>query len=362
MLACHMLHAEKEPTVGNRRIVTLAPGHMETREEAVPVPGPGEALVRVERIGLCGSDYHIYDGTHPYAIFPQVQGHEFVGRVASLPDGYAGPSEVGDRVVVEPLHGCGKCFACERGKPNCCVDVTVMGVQVPGGLADYVAVPASALVPAKGLPADLAVLTEPVAIGLHAVNRGRVRDGDDVVVVGAGPIGLAAALSALDRGARVLVADRLPSRLELATRLGASRVVDTSTEDLAVVVDAFTGGRGAAVVIEATGVPALVKLAVDVVAHGGTVVVVGISTADVALRVSDLSRKEVDILGSRNSTGEFAAAVALVARRADALAGWVTHTFGLGEVPKAIEFAQAHPHLVEKVVISTEDGDSCAVE
>ncbi|MBL7253241.1 zinc-binding dehydrogenase [Paractinoplanes lichenicola] len=321
----------------SRRVVTLAPGRMELRTGPIPVPPPGHALLRVEAVGLCGSDYHIFDGTHPYAVFPQVQGHEFVGLVD------------GERMVVDPLRGCGKCFPCTRGRPNCCVDVTVLGVQAPGGLADHVVVPSGQLVSARGLPAHLAVLAEPLAIGLHAVNRGAVASGDDVVVIGAGPIGLAAALAAADRGARVLVADRVASRLEKAV---AVCLVDTTTEDLATAVAEFTGGAGPAVVVEATGVPALVRLAVDMVAHSGTVVVVGISTDDVGLKVSDLSRKELTIVGSRNSAGEFPAAVDLIARRPEVVAGWVTHTFGLGEVPQAIAFASANPHLVEKVVIS----------
>jgi threonine dehydrogenase-like Zn-dependent dehydrogenase len=232
------------------------------------------------------------------------------------------------------------------------VDVTVMGVQVPGALSEHVLVPVDQLVAAGDLPAGLAVLTEPVAIGLHAVNRAGIGSDDDVVVIGAGPIGLAVTLAAADRGARVLVADRIGARLAEAARAGASRVVDTATGDLADVVADFTDGAGAAAVVEATGVPALVRTAVDVVAHSGTVVVVGISTADVALKVSDLSRKEVNLLGSRNSAGEFPAAVDLVTRHAGAVAGWVTHTFGLDEVPRAIAFAAANPHLVTKAVIS----------
>jgi L-gulonate 5-dehydrogenase len=323
----------------SRSVVTLAPGRMELQEAAIPRPSPGRAVIRVEAVGLCGSDYHIFDGTHPYAVFPQVQGHEFVGVTAD-----------GDRVVVNPLRGCGTCFPCVRGRPNCCVDVTVMGVQVPGGLADHVSVPVDQLVPVGDLPPRIAVLTEPVAIGLHAVNRGGIAPGDDVVVIGAGPIGLAATLAAADRDARVLVADRIAGRLTVAKVAGATRTVDTSAEDLATAVAGFSDR--VAIVIEATGVPALVRLSVDLVAHSGTVVVVGISTADVALTVSDFSRKELALLGSRNSAGEFPAAVDLITRRADTVAGWVTHTFGLHEVPEAIGFAVANPHLVEKIVIS----------
>jgi L-gulonate 5-dehydrogenase len=171
-------------------------------------------------------------------------------------------------------------------------------------------------------------------------------------VIGAGPIGLAATLAAADRGARVLVADRVAARLDIAARAGAVRVVDTTAEDLAAAVADFTGGAGAAVVIEATGVPALVRLAVDVAAHSGTVVVVGISTADVGLKVSDLSRKELTVAGSRNSAGEFPAAVDLIARHPDVVAGWITHTYPLHAVGEAISFASANPHLVEKVVVS----------
>lgn len=325
---------------------------MEVRAAETPAPAPGRAVVRVEAVGLCGSDYHIFDGTHPYAVFPQVQGHEFVGVVAALPDPYEGPHRAGDRVVVNPLRGCGECFPCTRGRPNCCVEVTVMGVQVPGALAEYVSVPVDQLVSAGSLPARVAVLTEPVAIGLHAVSRAGIRPGDDVVVTGAGPIGLAVTLAAADRGARVLVADRIAGRLENAARAGAARVVDTGAEDLAAAVADFTAGIGPAAVVEATGVPALVRAAVDMVAHSGTVVAVGISTADVGLKVSDLSRKELNLVGSRNSVDEFPAAVDLVTRKADTVAGWVTHTFGLDEVPRAIDFAVANPDLVTKVVIS----------
>ena len=265
-----------------RYVVTTAPQRMEVREGPPPVPSDGQALVRVEAVGLCGSDYHLYDGTHPYSHFPQVQGHELVGLVEALPAGHPDGLRVGQRVAVEPLVNCGICFACRRGRYNCCADLKVMGAHVPGGLADRVAVAADRLYPTGDLPAEIAVLTEPVSIGLQCVHRASVAAPDHVVILGAGPIGQAAALGAADRGAQVLVADKEPSRLAHARRLGAHRLVDTTAEDLAGAVADFTGGEGAAVVIDATGVPALIRLGVDLVAHSGTVVVVGISTADVA--------------------------------------------------------------------------------
>jgi L-gulonate 5-dehydrogenase len=172
-----------------------------------------------------------------------------------------------------------------------------------------------------------------------------------VVVLGAGPIGLFATLGAVDAGADVLVADREPSRLVHARRLGAIQTVDTTAEDLAAASASFTGGDGPAVIVEATGAPQLLRSAVDLVAHSGTVVVVGLSGDDVALPMIEFTRKELNVLGSRNSTGLFPAATALVRRHAEALAPVVTRVFRLDEAPAAFAYAHDHPGEVEKVVV-----------
>ena len=215
-----------------RYVVTTAPLQMELRSGPPPSASDGQAVVAVEAVGLCGSDYHLFDGTHPYASYPQIQGHEVTGVIAELEPGHSGPLRVGQRVAIEPLLPCGSCFACRRGRSNCCERLRVMGAHVAGGLADLFAVPVNRLYSTGDLPPDTAVLTEPLSIGLQAVSRAGVVDGDNVVVIGAGPIGLFAALGALDRGGRVLVADRVANRLEHATRLGAVEVVDTTTDDL----------------------------------------------------------------------------------------------------------------------------------
>lgn len=333
------------------KAVTLAPGRIEIRQTPEPVPAPGQAVVRVETVGLCGGDFSTFTGHHPYVRYPQTQGHEFVGIVDSLPSDYAGAAVVGSRVAVEPLVACGICFACRRGRYNCCSQLQVMGAHIPGALAELVAVPATSLYPVDGLDAVTAVLVEPMSIGLQAVTRSGAAAGDAVVVLGAGPIGQAVTLGCADRGARVLVADRIPERLKLAEMLGAQRIVDTSRADLAAEVEGWTGGDGAAVVIEATGVPALIRAAVDLVAHSGTVVVVGISDQMVELPVIDFTRKEVSIRGSRNNAGLFGEAVELVRRNATRVRPLVTHEFPLAAVAEAITFALEHPDEAEKVVI-----------
>lgn len=331
--------------------VTTAPNSMELQEVDRPIPGRGEALVAVEAVGVCGSDFHLYAGRHPYAHFPQIQGHEVVGRIAEFGPGYDGPLSVGERVVVEPFIACGRCFACRHGHPNCCVSLAVMGAHIPGALREYVTAGTSRLYPTGELPLLASVLVEPLTIGLQCVVRGNVSRDDTVMVIGAGPIGLAATVGAVDRGARVLVVDRVPGRLRYAERLGAAATVNTSTEDLAGAAEEFTGGEGVAVVIEATGVPGLVHAALDAVAHSGTVVIVGISDGEVSIPVGLFSRKEINILGSRNNVGLFPVAIRLARRHADQLTALVTHTYALDETRQAIEYAMAHPDEVEKAIV-----------
>src|SRR5262249_41010186 len=152
---------------GVRAAVTLAPYRMALQELPEPTPDAGQVLVQVEAVGLCGSDFHLFSGHHPYARFPQVQGHEFAGIVTALPDGYGGRAAVGDRVVVDPTIPCGACYPCRQGHPNCCANLKVMGAHVPGALADQVAVRAGAVHPVGGLAATSAALVEPVTIGLQ---------------------------------------------------------------------------------------------------------------------------------------------------------------------------------------------------
>jgi L-gulonate 5-dehydrogenase len=333
-----------------REVVTTAPGTMEVRDAAEPVAGPGQALVDVGVVGLCGSDLHLFTGDHPYSHFPLVQGHEFSGVVRELPGDYEGTARVGDLVAVEPYSSCGTCFPCRRGRWNVCTRLSVLGAQVDGALRDVVAVDASKLHVATGLSAELAALVEPLSIGTMAVSRAPLEPGDRVVVLGAGPIGQAILLAATQWGARVTVADRLAERLRLAKELGAEVVVDTTTESVAEVTADWTSGDGPAAVFEATGVPALLRLACDLVAPSGTVVVVGLSTADAHLPVVDFTRKELTVRGSR--AGDFPSAVELVRARSDDVARLVSHRFGLEQAQDALRLAIDRPSEVEKVLVT----------
>ena len=334
-----------------RAAVTVAPRQIELREVPDPRPAADEALIRIETAGICGSDLHLFDGSNPYANYPRTQGHEFSGRVLSFGGAYDGPIEVGERVTVEPLIWCGDCYPCRHGRPNCCVRLKVLGVHVDGAFGDLIAVKTRALFPAGALDAELTSLVEPVSIGMQVITRGQVTGEDSVVVYGAGMIGQAALVCARDRGARVLVVDKLRSRLELARALGAEVVAEAGTDDVPAMVKDWTAGEGAAVAIDATGAPSVIRAAIDAVAPSGRVVIVGISDQEVSIPVIEFSRKELTILGSRNNTGVFGEALDLVQRLGERLRVLVTHRFPIEAAQEALTLAHDRPHEAQKVML-----------
>lgn len=335
-----------------KEAVTVQPRRIDILQGAEPEPKAGEALLSVEVVGLCGSDLHLFTGEHPYARFPQRQGHELSGRVLWLPPDYAGALELGHRVAVEPLSWCGSCLPCRRGRQNCCMRLRVLGAHAPGGLAERIAIRVDSLFAAHGLDAELAALVEPMSIGVQAVARAGVRERDQVVIFGAGPIGQAILLAAGDQGGDILVVDRLAARLDLARELGAALTVDAAVEDPEKRIAEWTRGEGPVVVFEATGVPSVLRTAVDVVGHSGTVVVVGLSREEVAIPMVDFTRKEISVIGSRNNAGLFGDAVALVERHQAHVRQLISHRFPLDQTQAALEFALGNQATTQKVVIN----------
>ena len=317
-------------------------------------PGPGEILVRPEAVGLCGSDFHYFTGDIGLAVelYPRVQGHEAAGVIEELgPDCPPGLA-AGGRVAIWPLVACGVCYPCRIGRHNACANINLVGVHRDGALQEHLLLPAAQVYRVDSEDAALAALIEPVSIAVQAVNRGRVAAGEKVVVFGAGPIGQSIAVAAADRGASVLLLDRVERRLAFAGASGADTLAVESGEQAVHAAREWAGGDGPEAVFEATGVPELARTGVELVANAGRVVIVGLSHTDAPLRVGDLAFKELDLLGvSCCDADGFAEAVALVARREDALRGLVTHEFGLEETPEAMVYAMEHPAEVMKTVI-----------
>ena len=283
-----------------RALLCVKPGELAVVERSRPTPGPGEALVRIRRAGVCGTDLHIYEGSHPFLVYPRVIGHELSGEVEETGPGCAIP--VGQKVFVIPYLSCGVCVACRRGKTNCCQRIAVLGVHIDGGMADYVCVPEGNVAAADGVTLDQAAMVEFLAIGAHAARRANPLKGDRVLVVGAGPIGIGCMIFASLRGGSVTALDMRQDRLDFCR--------DTLKVDHAVAVGAntleelsrLTGGDLFDVVIDATGKAGAMAAGFDYVAHGGTYVLVSVVRDTISFSDPKFHAREISLLGSRNAT------------------------------------------------------------
>ncbi len=314
---------------------TLARERIEIQEVPDPRPGPGEALVRVHTVTLCGTDLHIWEDDYATEL-PIVQGHEIAGIVESAP-GFA----PGDRVAVSPMRYCGECYACGIGRVNACRSSSCLGCYEDGALAELIPVPVTDLhrIP-DGMPTGLAALAEPTSIAMQAVLRGRPEKGEQALVLGCGPIGLLATLHLTSLGVEVVAADTVPERAAFARRFGAVAGIDPSE----------VSGEPS-LVIEATGAPAALTTAVDVVATAGRVVLVGISDRPVTLSMRTLPVKDLDLLGSRNSQRRIGEALELLDAHREAAEALVTHRVPFARVADAFPLLRSRDELVGKVAV-----------
>ncbi|MFE7605430.1 zinc-binding alcohol dehydrogenase family protein [Brachybacterium paraconglomeratum] len=331
-------------------IHVTTPGKIVVVEAEDPRPQPGEALLRVRYAGICGSDVQTFRGTQPFASYPRVPGHEFSAEIAEI----NGPSEdlsVGDVVTGVPYFQDGTCYSCRRGLINACEHNETMGVHRDGAFQELITMPLERLHRARGVdPRDLAIV-EPFSIGYHAMLRADVAEGERALVLGAGAIGLLTMLAARTQGAEVWIADVVASRLEVATSLGAAGTVDLSTDSIDSVVRAATGGDGFDVVFDATGLPVSFLNAIEAAAFGARLVLIGNGTREVALNQSALIKKELDVLGSRNSRGVFETLIDLLERGVVDVSPLRTRIVPFTEAKQALEDAAAGASDDIKVLI-----------
>ncbi len=317
-----------------RALVYLGPRRMELQDAPEPTPGPGEVVFETRAAAVCGSDLHGFREASPRRIPPLVMGHEAVGRIVTAGEG-VDPGRVGERVVLKPILACGACEPCREGRPNLCTSGRLVGRELTGAFAERFAVPAKAAVPiAEEVPDDLATLTEPLANAVHVTSRA-VRSGDDVLVIGAGPIGVLMARMALQQGARrAFTTDPIASRRELAKAQGATPL---EGEDLEVAIREATDGRGVDVVIDAAGFEATWALALRAVRPGGRIEAVGLGAPAGRVDFFAIAGKEVSVTGSFAWTDDdFARSLELIERGAIDTTGWFT-TMPLAEGQRAFE-------------------------
>jgi len=308
------------------------PGTLRALDTERPVRGEGEVLLRIKRVGVCGTDLHIFSGNQPYLQYPRVMGHEISAIVEEAIPG--GRLSVGDVVYVMPYIACGQCIACRQGKTNCCTKLQVLGVHRDGALTELLSLPEAYVHKAEGVTLDQAAMVEFLAIGAHAVRRAQVRKGQRVLVVGAGPIGMAAMIFARINGATVTAIDGRQDRLDFCTReLGVAHAIalgPTDTEQLS----AATDGEFFDVVFDATGNAKAIERGFSFVAHAGSYVLISIVRDNITFSDPEFHKRETTLLGSRNATTEDFEAV-LAAIRAgevptDALN---THRLKLADLP-----------------------------
>ena len=296
---------------------------------AAPAPrdcAPGEARVRVRRIGVCGTDIHAFNGKQPFFSYPRILGHELGVEVLEVGTG-VGNVKPGDRCAVEPYLNCGNCIACRRGKPNCCTDIRVLGVHTDGGMREEFTLPADKLHPSSRLSLDQLALVETLGIGAHAVQRAGVESGEFALVIGAGPIGLAVVQFVIAAGARVIVLDINEARLEFCQRqLGAENVVNGAKEDALESLRTLTNGDLPTAVFDATGSPRSMMASFAYPAHGGRLTFVGLFQGDVTFNDPNFHRRELTLLASRNALpGDFTRIIQLVESGRVDTTPWITH-------------------------------------
>ncbi|MBC7874679.1 MAG: zinc-binding alcohol dehydrogenase family protein [Ferruginibacter sp.] len=283
-----------------RTLVCTKPGLLEYSDAPVPVNAAGSTLLRIRRIGICGTDLHAFEGTQPYFSYPRVLGHELAAEIVKTD--HTGFEE-GEAVTFIPYFNCGRCIACKNDKPNCCTAMKVCGVHIDGGMADYLSVPSSSLVKSQGLGLDELALIEPLAIGAHAVAKAAIRENEFVLIAGAGPIGLGIIEFAKLAGATVIVLDINDERLDFCkVQLSVQHTINGLKENVMERLQEITKGDMPTVVMDATGNLKAIHSAFEYMAHGARYVLVGLQKEEIRFSHPEFHKREGALMSSRNAT------------------------------------------------------------
>jgi len=314
-----------------RALICTTPGEFEYRDISRPLTVEGNTLLKIKRIGICGTDLHAFEGTQPFFNYPRILGHELAADIVETDD----PDfKKGEAVTFIPYFNCGHCIACRMGKPNCCTGIAVSGVHTDGGMVDYLSVPTYSLVHGSGLSYDELALVEPLAIGAHGVRRAGVTRDERVLVVGAGPIGLGTMEFARIAGGSVIAMDINDDRLRFCKeKLQVGDTVNPAKEDALEKLKAITGGDMPTVVIDATGSLKAINNAFQYLAHGGRYVLVGLQKGDINFSHPEFHKREATLMSSRNATrADFEHVIASMKNGFVNPTNYITHRVQFGQV------------------------------
>lgn len=308
-----------------KTVILEEPGKFQLTETDAPqAPEVDHALVRVKRVGICGTDLHAFGGNQPFFSYPRILGHELAVEVVEI----NGESELsaGDICAVRPYINCGECIACRRGVTNACDNLKVLGVHFDGGMREIISVPLDKLHPAPGVAVEHLALVEMLSIGAHAVRRARLMEGENVLVIGAGPIGMGTAQFARVAGANVAMMDINTDRLAFCEEvMKFENTIDGRENPKEQLLDIFSGELPTAI-FDATGNSHSMHKAFDYIAHSGTIVFVGLFKGDITFNDPYFHSHELTIMSSRNATSaDFDHVIASLQNGSVSLDGWITH-------------------------------------
>lgn len=284
-------------------IQCIEPGKLVLGISDYPELKPDHAIIKIKRIGICGTDLHAFEGVQPYFSYPRILGHELSGEIVETDSTEA--FNIGDRVTIIPYLHCGSCIACKNGKPNCCKHISVCGVHQDGGMVEYLMVPVSALVKGNDLEFDELAMVEPFSIGAHGVKRSFLQEKDVALIVGAGPIGLATAAMALAKGAEVMIMDVNQNRLDKAReKLKINHTIVAGVHDDKELIRELNGGDMPEFVFDCTGNLQAINKGFEFMEHGGTYVLIGLQRGELSVNHPEFHKRESTLMSSRNATRE----------------------------------------------------------
>lgn len=336
-----------------KTLICTTPGSFAWENAEQPVLKKDHAIIRIRRIGICGTDLHAYCGTQPYFTYPRILGHELSGTLVEADN--APDFLPGEAVTFIPYFNCGGCIACRTGKPNCCAQIKVCGVHVDGGMVEYLQVPSDTLVHGEGLSYDELALVEPLAIGAHGVRRAAIEKEDVVLVIGAGPIGIGTMEFARIAGGRVIAMDISDNRLAFCKeQLGVAYTINSLHGDALEQLRTLTGGDMASVVVDATGNLKAINDGINYLAHGGRYVLIGLQKEAFSFNHPEFHKRESTLMSSRNATRQdFEHVIAAMKNGRVDPKTYITHRVSFDNVIQEFENWLKPETLVIKAMIST---------
>lgn len=336
-----------------KTIIINKPGEVEIIEQAMPVRKQGEALLKILYGGICGSDLGTYRGTFAYASYPRIPGHEFSAEIIEIGDNDRN-LKPGMIVTCNPYFNCGHCYSCQRGLVNCCTSNETMGAQHDGAFSEYITMPIERIYDGKGLSAKTLALIEPFCISYHGISRANIQPNDKVLVIGAGTIGVLAAVAAKAKGAKVYISDVAENKMNYAIETFGldGGILNDSPENFIKRVEEITNGNYFDVTIEAVGLPSTFQACIDAAAFGARMVQIGVGKRTHEFDFTLLQKKELNVYGSRNALKkDFLELIDLVKSGKVDLEKIVTNTYNLDEADKAFQDFSKNAASMLKVVI-----------